>query len=291
MPGISDEVRAAAARIAARARLVSIDESRLSAIEPGPAPALDPELHFLEGTPEQVATYICALDAVNFGSGWWPTITKREGLSGAMTMTAALTEQYRERQPWTAADLRQLPTTTVAATFGQPAEHELMQLYGHALREVGMWLGRGGALGRIAGARGSGQRLARNAVDNMPYFEDRGLYKRAQILVHDLQLAGVAQWDDLDRLTIFADNLVPHVLRVEGVLVYDERLAARIDAEELLPEGGAEREIRGCAVHACELLSQRTRIPPRQLDGWLWHRGQEPRFKALPRHRCRTTAY
>ena len=50
-------------------------------------------------------------------------------------------------------------------------------------------------------------------------------------------------------------------------------LAARIDAGELLPTGGAEREIRACAVHACELISQRTGIPPRVLD----HAPVEPR--------------
>jgi len=291
MPGISDEVRAATERIAVRARLVQIDEAQLTTIVPGPAPGLDPELHFLEGTPEQVATYVCCMDAVNFGSGWWPTIAKRKGLSGAMTMTSALTDQFREREPWTPAHLRQITNAEVAETFGQPVEYELMSLYAQGLRELGMWLGLGGPLRRIEDARGSGQRLARSAVDNMPLFEDRGLYKRAQILVHDLALAGVADWEDLDRLTIFADNLVPHVLRVEGILVYDERLAARIDAEELLTEGGGEREIRGCAVHACELLSARTGVPARLIDGWLWNRGQEPRFKAVPRHRCRTTAY
>ncbi len=43
-------------------------------------------------------------------------------------------------------------------------------------------------------------------------FDDRGFYKRAQIVASDLALAGVARFADLDRLTIFADNLVPHVL-------------------------------------------------------------------------------
>ena len=33
------------------------------------------------------------------------------------------------------------------------------------------------------------------------------------------------------------------------------------------------------------------RVPPRVLDNWLWNRGQEPRYKAIPRHRTRTTAY
>jgi hypothetical protein len=122
-------------------------------------------------------------------------------------------------------------------------------------------------------------------------FADRGFYKRAQIVPSDLALAGLAAFDDLDRLTIFADNLVPHVLRCEGVLRYEPGLAAHIDAGRQLRMGPQEREIRACAVHACELLAQRTRIPPRVLDLWLWNRGQAPAIKARPRHRCRTVFY
>ena len=44
-------------------------------------------------------------------------------------------------------------------------------------------------------------------------------FKRAQITPNDLALAGVAEFDDLDRLTIFADNLVPHVLHVDPLFV------------------------------------------------------------------------
>ena len=91
--------------------------------------------------------------------------------------------------------------------------------------------------------------------------------------------------------TIFADNVVPHVLRVDGVLVYHAELAARIDRGELLEPGGEEREIRACAVHACELIAERMSVPPRVLDTWLWNRGQESRYKAIPRHRCRTVYY
>ena len=71
----------------------------------------------------------------------------------------------------------------------------------------------------------------------MPFFRDAGFYKRAQIVASDLALAGLAEFSDLDRLTIFADNLVPHVLRVDGVLRYHPDLAARIDAGELIPPG------------------------------------------------------
>jgi hypothetical protein len=125
----------------------------------------------------------------------------------------------------------------------------------------------------------------------MRFFDDRGFYKRAQIVPSDLALAGLAGFGDLDSLTIFADNLVPHVLRVDGVLRYDTELAAHIDAGDLLPQGRAELEIRACAVHACEQLAQRTGVPARLLDVRLWNRGQGPEYKAIPRHRTRSVYY
>jgi hypothetical protein len=133
--------------------------------------------------------------------------------------------------------------------------------------------------------------LAATLAGSLAFYDDRGFFKRAQIVPNDLALAGVAQFDDLDELTIFADNLVPHVLRCDGVLVYEPGLAARIDAEQPLRAGAEEREIRGCAVHACELLSTRLGVPARVLDMWLWNRGQAPEIKARPRHRCRTVYY
>ena len=64
----------------------------------------------------------------------------------------------------------------------------------------------------------------------MPFFDDRGYYKRAQIATNDLHLAGVVDFPDIARLTVFADNLVPHVLRLDGVLQYSDELAELIDA-------------------------------------------------------------
>ena len=125
----------------------------------------------------------------------------------------------------------------------------------------------------------------------MPAFADRGFYKRAQIVPANLALAGVASYPDLDRLTIFADNLVPHVLRCDGILRYDPRLAAHIDAGRQLRPGPQEAEIRACAVVACEELSARLGVAPRTLDSWLWNRGQGAEYKALPRHRCRCVFY
>jgi hypothetical protein len=288
---LTDEVRAHCAQVAASARSVAIDRAALEAFEAAPQAALDPQQHYLEGTPEDVALYMLALDAINFGSGWFPTLRKRPGHSGYGTIAAALAQRARAEGPWTAAQLRSLDTATVADVLGQPRDHELMALYAQALRALGRWLGERSALEAVADAGGSAERLAAQLAAGMAMFDDAGFYKRAQITPADLALAGVATFHDLDRLTIFADNLVPHVLRCDGVLVYEARLAAHIDAGRLLRRGPQEHEIRACALHACELLSARLGVPPRVLDNWLWNRGQAPEYKARPRHRCRCVYY
>ena len=231
------------------------------------------------------------LDAINFGSGWFPTLRKRPGCSGYNTVAWALADRWRRSGAWSAAELRALDAGALADVLGQEPHHELMGLYAAALRDLGTFLGERSALQLVAEADRSAERLAVTLASGMRFFDDRGFYKRAQIVPNDLVLAGVAEFDDLDRLTIFADNLVPHVLRVDGALRYDEALAARIDREELLEPGEEEREIRACAVHACELIAARAGTPPRVLDTWLWNRGQSPEYKAIPRHRTRTVFY
>ena len=288
---LTDEVRATALEIAAGARHVRIDTQRLETLDPGPPPELDAERHYLEGAPAEVAHFMLVLDSVNFGSGWFPTLRKRPGMSGYFTVASSLTDFWRSSGGWSVEELRALSVEDVAAVLGQERSYELMSLYTDALRDLGRFLGSRRSIDLVAEAAGSAERLASMLAGGMPFFDDVGFWKRAQITANDLALAGVAEFHDLDRLTIFADNLVPHVLRVDGALVYEPALAARIDAGELLPPGGEEREIRGCAVHACELLSERLGIPPRQIDTALWSRGQAPEYKAVPRHRCRTVFY
>jgi hypothetical protein len=298
-----DDVRAACAQIATEARWVRIDHERLAAYDAGADggsvvdPGLDPERHYLEGSPADVATYQLALDTINFGSGWFPTLRKRvdpkagRTVSGYFTVAWNLADHFRAHGAFTTEQLRTMRTETIAEILGQPVDHELMALYSQALRELGRFLGARSVLDVIAEAGGSAERLATTLAGGMAFYDDRGFYKRAQIAANDLALAGVARFGDLDALTIFADNLVPHVLRCDGVLVYEPTLAAHIDAGHLLPPGPEEREIRGCALHACELLSPRLGVPPRVLDMWLWTRGQDPEIKARPRHRSRTVYY
>jgi hypothetical protein len=293
---LPDEVRASAAVIAARATAVRIDRERMDALTwPGdaPAPALDPARHYLEGTEADVAAYLLTVDAVNFGSGWFPTLAKRRGtdgrlVSGYFTIAWALADRFRAHGPWTNAQLRAMRTEEIAARLGQRADHELMARYAQALRSLGCFLGERTTLDLVREAGRSAAALARTVAGGMALWADRGFYKRAQLLASDLALAGVAAFDDLGRLTIFADNLVPHVLRCDGVLVYDPLLAAHVDRGRLLVTGPWEREIRGCAVHACATLAPRLGLTEQALDHILSNRGQAPEYKERPRHRCRS---
>jgi hypothetical protein len=260
-----------------------------------PAPDLAPG-----ASDEERAAFLLTLNAINFGSGWFPTIRKRPGMSGFRTVEAGL----RERAPWTAEELAGIGRDEVAHALGQDPQHELMGLFETALRELGerVEAEHGGAFLRLARAGdGSAERLATILAawptwhDVSPYDGDAvPLFKRAQIAAADLALAGLAAAHDLGRLTLFADNLVPHVLRLDGVLRFHDELVARIDAEELIEHDSPEEvEIRACALHAVELLVQAHPGPTTAtaVDNNLWHRGAGARYKARPRHRARTTTY
>jgi hypothetical protein len=67
----------------------------------------------------------------------------------------------------------------------------------------------------------------------------------------------------------------------------------RIERNELIDHGSREEvEIRACALHAVELIvAARPATCAADADQLLWLRGQEARYKAVPRHRSRCTAY
>jgi hypothetical protein len=287
--------------VAAKATRVRVVEDLVEAYAAGlpsgspPAPDLAPG-----ASEEDRAAFLLALNAINFGSGWFPTIRKRPGMSGFRTVEAGL----REHGPWTALHLATIGREEIAQALGQDPEHELMGLFETALRELGEHVRdeSGGEFLRLARAGdGSAEQLA-TILASWPTWHDASpydgetvpLFKRAQIAAADLALAGIAPAHDLARLTLFADNLVPHVLRLDGVLEFDAQLTARIGAEELIEHDSPEEvEIRACAVHAVELLVAAHPQPTTAtaMDNNLWHRGAGARYKARPRHRARTTAY
>jgi hypothetical protein len=278
-------------------------------------PEHDAATHYL-GQGGDTAAFFVTLDTINFGSGYFPHLAKRPGMSGYFTVAASLNDYYRSHGPLAADVLAKLRVDDCTRIFAQdPANmpvRELMQLFATALNNLGIYLLQdfdGTFTTLIKSAGGQAERLVQLLIQ-MPFFNDAESYagndvlffKRAQLMAADLALAfngqGLGHFTDLDRLTMFADNLVPHVLRIDGLLNYDESLAHRIDTEQLIPAGSPEEvEMRACALHVVELLGQELRskgqaITSMQLDYLLWNRGQEPNYKrAKPRHRTRTVFY
>jgi hypothetical protein len=303
---VLDDVRAMAEATAKSARYVRVQTGAISTyaaalpLEQAQSPELDPATHYLR-EPDPTLAFVLTLDAINFGSGYFPKLTKRPGLSGYFTVAASLKACYESDGPLSADQLKAIKQGDCARIFGQTANAdagvaELMGLFSRALNDLGTYVTDrfGGSFRALVDeAEGSAERLV-EILAVMPFYQDVGFYKRAQLTAADLATAHVAHFEDLDRLTIFADNLVPHVLRVDGILRYDPDLLKRIDRAELIESGSrAEREIRACAVHAVELI--KAGIPEKatsmQLDYVLWNRGQLPAYKALPRHRTRTVFY
>jgi hypothetical protein len=138
---LPERVREACAWVAGRARWVQIDANAAvayaKALPPWPPEAerVTPSPGAAE--PEAAAAFAICVNAINFGSGWWPTVRKRPGLSDYATMAAGVSECFAGAGPWTPAELRATEQETIAGVLGQDPEHPLMAQFAAALRDVG----------------------------------------------------------------------------------------------------------------------------------------------------------
>jgi hypothetical protein len=261
---------------------------------------MDSHVHYLADNREETAAYILALDSVNFGSGCFES-TGLEYAAIAEGLKKAFERRELNRpEQWAAATPEYF-----SQALSVPVDNLMVQFAQH-LRESGKKIVteyQGSTLNLLEEAGYSALKLA-NIVAAWDSFRDIHPYKgreipflkRAQILAADMHLA-LGGFTDMDRLTIFADNMVPHVLRCDGILEYDAGLAAKIDSGALIPSGSEEEiEIRAAAVHVAELMKQAAHQQGRgvtavNLDHLLWHRGYEPELYQKPRHRTLTTDY
>jgi Queuosine salvage protein len=302
MPDLLTQLREAAAEVASRARHVRINREAVPAYAAGlPVEQLPLDDGAPAGARELRAAFWLTLDAINFGSGWFPTLRKRPSQSGYHTIAAGIRDRFASQGAWSPDALRAVTVAEVAETLGQEPDHELMTLFAGSLRDLGSHVAAAGSFAAVVDAAGGSAVRLVERLAGWDCFADVSTYdrvavpflKRAQIAAADLARAGVAEFADLGRLTMFADNLVPHVLRLDAVLEFDPALVDRIDREELIEHGSdQEVELRACALHAVELIvAAHPDTRAMDVDQLLWLRGQQPRYKASPRHRSRCTAY
>jgi hypothetical protein len=164
-----------------------------------------------------------------------------------------------------------------------------------------------GRFSSVFGSAGSCAEFLDVLTRDFPRFDDTALYggdavrfwKLAQLSVWILQatLPGGAGFDDLDRLTAFADYIVPAALRVLGITRYSDELEAAIREGRLIEAGSPwEVEIRAHTIYACEELTKRVNElrPPElqaivpQVDARLWVPFHRTHY---PHHLTRTVFY
>ncbi|GJP86328.1 hypothetical protein CLOP_g16363 [Closterium sp. NIES-67] len=261
-------------------------------------------VHFYDGGPLTVQ-YLLLLDALNFC--FWPDPSLHyehlaSGLRAAVQSDPSSID---------AARLAALDVPGLRALLG-PKPFPLEQQRVQAARQVGQVLLRrfsGSAVNMVVEAGGSAERLVRLLTAHFTYFQDHAIYrgrqvalfKRAQIFVADVWGAfngrGLGHFSDVHSLTMFADYIVPAVLRSRGVLKYAEGLAQSVDGrQQILAGSEKEVEVRACCIVATERL--RVRLERRvgkqvlsvELDWLLWSLGMES-TAPLCHHRTMTIYY
>ena len=313
-------LRDATSQVMSLSRYVKINENYLDEyistldVDKIKQPELSEENHYF-GEDEDMLRFYTILDSINFGSGYFPHMSKLPGCSGYFTVATHLTNYCKKNGVPHTEDLQNLSTTDCLKIFQQdpenPVMYELMELFAQALNDLGNYIKasyHADFKGLIEDAEQSAIKLV-DILAKMPLFKDVQqykdfevpFYKRAQLTAADLSLVfnnqGFGQFNDLDQLTIFADNLVPHVLHVDGVLLYQRGLVDHILEGNLLEaDSEMEIEIRAGGLLAVEMmeevfLQKNVQVTSMELDYLFWNRGQDKYYKARPRHRARTNFY
>lgn len=280
-------------------RDVAIDKGALADFAQQIAPLLPGKMvhssHHLSGSREEVTAYFLVLDSLNFGSAFLRYIQPYRGETGYFAIATSLRDWFQVHGIPDARDLTTIRPSAMFRIFGQNPANENLALFMHwcarALRQLGQYLESefdGQYVALIDNMAGDTARIVNHLI-KMPMFRDVALLdgrevcilKRAQIFVHDLAIAaqgrGWFEFSGLEKITIFADNVVPAVLEAHGVLHYAPELKAHIQSSRLIErQSRAEVEIRANAIVASELLrielaKQLPIVTAREVDFALWN--------------------
>ncbi|CAH1998745.1 unnamed protein product [Acanthoscelides obtectus] len=161
----------------------------------------------------------------------------------------------------------------------------------------------------------SAEKLLQLIVNNFSCFRDEaeyqgekiGIYKRAQILIGDIWACfknkDIGYFEDIDKITAFADYRVPQTLLWFEVFQYSKDLNEKLKSNVILKNGDEEEvEIRACTVHAVELIKEyvNKKLDDKKansilIDHFLWdfrrRYSKEVLEKGLPFHKTLSIYY
>ena len=295
------------------ARDVSLDLDRLAehagwmAYEELPPPAF--LLPFpLELDRDGVVDFVLTATAINFAFTdfetrvRWEIVHDGRTLGDADGMHFCLQRALAEGVPVLDAGwLAEVTETQLRQVFrGGNSDLQLLDERARILREVGAVLAEryDGRFSNMFAAEATCGEFLDRLTGDFRRFDDTAYYdgdpvrfwKLAQLSVWILEatLPGGTGFPDLDRLTAFADYIVPAALRVLGITRYSDELEATVREGHPIEAGSPwEVEIRAHTIWACEELARRVNElrPPDlqvivpQVDARLWvpfHRTHYP---------------
>lgn len=167
----------------------------------------------------------------------------------------------------------------------------------------------------IEAAGGSAAALVNILADDFPCFNDVvsfenrksvRLLKRAQICVADIWAAfegeRFGRFDDIDKITMFADYRIPQILNSLGCLWYSPSLESTIRHKKVIESGhGWEIQMRGCSIWCVELIRREilrnhpdAKINAILIDFFLYDTMKERESagqEEIPHHRTRSIWY
>lgn len=254
----------------------------------------------------------------DFGSGVkFATTYRGREWSDSEAMFACVNRALEEGVPLLDGEfLAGISRAELAGVFSGNIEIPMIDERVEILNEAGRTLSEhhGGAAHRFVGdcspaMYAGGDGLLERLVVEFPRFNDVSshgghevqLHKLAQLWLWQLHMSlaagGTFVVADLDRMTAFADYIVPVALRLLGITSYTPDLEAAINRGDHIPRDSAEEvEIRAHTVYATALLTDAiNRIRPAekalvvpQLDFRLW-KSYHATF--WPHHLTRTIMY
>lgn len=206
------------------------------------------------------------------------------------------------------------------STYTIPNASERVRLLvemGHAL----LYSHGGSATQFISKANRSSDKMVFYILQSFPGFRDAmvdsagrwvAFYKRAQILVADLWAAlgsekgemkygsDVCNFEDMDKITTFADYRVPQLLRNVNVLVYSPQLSEKVDSKTEIDNSSLDEiYIRASTVVAVDCLVEIVKKKTKQdninavkMDWYLWNLGEKlDRSGSLENHHLVRTIF
>ena len=158
-------------------------------------------------------------------------------------------------------------------------------------------------------SRGDVVKLFEIIVNDLSGFKDCSIYngykvcyyKRAQLLISDINYcmkkSGHDEINGVNRLTACADYKIPKMLRMFGIISYDETLSLQVDEKNEIKEGSSEEnEIRSATIVSIEIIKNEynklgVNTTSMNINDDLWILSQTMSSKTKPYHRTRTMKY